>query len=223
MNKSWHTWMGHVCHIWMSHVARDRVTSHMNELLRVWMGCVTFKYNHVLYNRELADCAGAVSHSMSHACHTSEWVVTSITLSRRTWMSRGRNESGCLERIIARHICMSRGAYEWGVSEWTMAHMNESWRIRIRLTLMIYGTCECVMSTERARDLYNSEMAQSTGVLPYRMGHSNEAYHLWMSHVERWGAGVETQKNVRGVFGGWGRVPFNETYAPSISTICDGA
>ena len=42
-------------------------------------------------------------------------------------------------------------------------------------------------------------------------------------HRERWGAGVETQKNVRGEIGGWGRVPFNETYAPSLSTIYDGA
>ena len=41
--------------------------------------------------------------------------------------------------------------------------------------------------------------------------------------TERWGAGVETQKNVRGEIGGWGRVPFNETYAPSLSTIHDGA
>ena len=40
---------------------------------------------------------------------------------------------------------------------------------------------------------------------------------------ERWGAGVETQKNVRGEIGAWGRVPFNETYAPSLSTIYDGA
>ena len=40
---------------------------------------------------------------------------------------------------------------------------------------------------------------------------------------ERWGAGVETQKNVRGEIGGWGRVPFNETYAPSLSTIYNGA
>ena len=46
---------------------------------------------------------------------------------------------------------------------------------------------------------------------------------LLMRHVERWGAGVETQKNVRGEIGGWGRVPFNETYAPSLSTIYDGA
>ena len=36
---------------------------------------------------------------------------------------------------------------------------------------------------------------------------------------ERWGAGVETQKNVRGEIGGWGRVPFHENYAPSLSTI----
>jgi len=43
------------------------------------------------------------------------------------------------------------------------------------------------------------------------------------SDYERWGAGVKTQKNVRGEIGGWGRVPFNETYAPSLSTIYDGA
>jgi len=40
---------------------------------------------------------------------------------------------------------------------------------------------------------------------------------------ERWGAWVETQKNVRGVFWGWFRVPFNEPYAPLLSTIYDGA
>ena len=43
------------------------------------------------------------------------------------------------------------------------------------------------------------------------------------SRVERGGAGVETQKKVRGEIGGWGRVPFNETYAPSLSTFYDGA
>ena len=51
---------------------------------------------------------------------------------------------------------------------------------------------------------------------------------VWKGNVdsashERWGAGVETQKNVRGEIGGWGRVPFNETYAPSLSTIYAGA
>ena len=40
---------------------------------------------------------------------------------------------------------------------------------------------------------------------------------------ERWWAGVKTQKNVQGEIGGWGRVPFNEPYAPSLSTIYDGA
>jgi len=40
---------------------------------------------------------------------------------------------------------------------------------------------------------------------------------------ERWGAGVETPKNVRGEVEGWGRVPFNEPYTPSLSTIYDGA
>ena len=47
--------------------------------------------------------------------------------------------------------------------------------------------------------------------------------HTTDARQERWGAGVETQKNVRGEVGGWGRVPFNEPYAPSLSTIYDGA
>ena len=46
--------------------------------------------------------------------------------------------------------------------------------------------------------------------------------YIYICEIERWGAGVETQKNVRGEIGGWGRVPFNETYAPSLSTIYDG-
>jgi len=44
----------------------------------------------------------------------------------------------------------------------------------------------------------------------------------WQTKV-RWGAGVETQKNVREEIGGWGRVPFIEPYAPLLSTIYDGA
>ena len=47
--------------------------------------------------------------------------------------------------------------------------------------------------------------------------------HIALTSDERWGAGVETQKNVRGEIGGWGRVPFNEPYAQSLSTIYDGA
>ena len=53
---------------------------------------------------------------------------------------------------------------------------------------------------------------------------SPAALELWnVVWNERWGAGVETQKNVRAEVGGWGRVPFNEPYAPSLSTIYDGA
>ena len=47
--------------------------------------------------------------------------------------------------------------------------------------------------------------------------------HAIRPQKERWGAGVETQTYVRGEIGGWGRVPFNEPYAPSLSTIYDGA
>jgi len=54
-----------------------------------------------------------------------------------------------------------------------------------------------------------------------RRCHIDESCHI-KTQRERWGAGVETQKNVRGEIGGWGRVPFNETYAPSLSTIYDG-
>jgi len=53
--------------------------------------------------------------------------------------------------------------------------------------------------------------------------HSHDSCTCISSCSERWGAGVETQKNVRGEIGGWDRVPFNEPYAPSLSTIYDGA
>ena len=55
--------------------------------------------------------------------------------------------------------------------------------------------------------------------------HDSNLHNTWQRRTwdERWGAGVETQKNVRGEIGGWGRVPFNEPYAPSLSTIYDGA
>ena len=52
---------------------------------------------------------------------------------------------------------------------------------------------------------------------------SSRSHACTTPYYERWGAGVETHKNVRGEIGGWGRVPFNEPYAPSLSTIYDGA
>ena len=59
------------------------------------------------------------------------------------------------------------------------------------------------------------------------MGHIYNAITCFLHHMvlsnERWGAGVETQENVREEIGGWGRVPYNEPYAPLLSTIYDGA
>jgi len=56
---------------------------------------------------------------------------------------------------------------------------------------------------------------------------TNRSHPIWTTpradFAERWGAGVETQKKVRGEVGGSGRVPFNEPYAASLSTIYDGA
>ena len=86
-----------------------------------------------------------------------------------------------------------------------------------------YGT-KCSTSEEKKR-IQNKQQAAiryPKQVLRFIslmcIGHA-DILHLF----ERWGAGVETQKNVLGEIGGWGRVPFNETYAPSLSTIYDGA
>ena len=47
--------------------------------------------------------------------------------------------------------------------------------------------------------------------------HGCMVYELLIVHDERWGAGVETQKNVRGEIGGWGRVPFNVMHVMNMS------
>ena len=54
---------------------------------------------------------------------------------------------------------------------------------------------------------------------------SNARKCLWnlTRHMRGGGLGSRPKKNVRGEIGGWGRVPFNETYAPLLSTIYDGA
>ena len=74
-----------------------------------------------------------------------------------------------------------------------------------------------------AKETYNFK-EPTTRNHPIVLSYVNSSHEI---HVvltnERWGAGVETQKDVRGEIGGWGRLPFNETYAPSLSTIYDGA
>jgi len=67
------------------------------------------------------------------------------------------------------------------------------------------------------------EAVSSATFLEWRLVSVDALWATRRSHMERWGAGVETQKNVRGEIGGWVRVPFNETCAPSLSTIYDGA
>ena len=70
---------------------------------------------------------------------------------------------------------------------------------------------------KRAKELYE------IGLFKKNHYRAQSYRQTFQRHYERWGAGVETQKNVWGEIGGWGRVPFNETYAPSLSTIYDGA
>jgi len=70
-----------------------------------------------------------------------------------------------------------------------------------------------------------SEITKALDLITKALNLIRIALHLMQRarYLERWGAGVETQKNVRGEIGGWGRAPFNEPYAPSLSTIYDGA
>ena len=77
----------------------------------------------------------------------------------------------------------------------------------------------CVRERQRERER-ERECAEKIVLVVACTGFSQM---LEITEEERWGAGVETQKNVRGEVGGWGRVPFNETYAPLLSTIYDGA
>ena len=84
----------------------------------------------------------------------------------------------------------------------------------------------CVRNVCTVYDVYTQHThkhSTHTSALP--TPHSPCITHTYAAHTshERWGAGVKTQKNVRGEIGGWGREPFNEPYAPSLSTIYDGA
>ena len=98
--------------------------------------------------------------------------------------------------------------HKWSSSELTCENVSSGFIFRKRATnsraLLRKSTCENVSCNVSTQDsiLYCDLM--------------------WCP-PERWGAGVETQKNVWGEIGGWGRVPCNEPYAPSLSTIYDGA
>ena len=116
-------------------------------------------------------------------------------------------------------------------------HMNEScctyewvtsciWRRQVTHVNTSFRTCNtCPNESCLIYRLVKSEVRMSRATQGQTFWVMSR---MWMGHVtnmneERWRAGVETQKNVRGEIGGWGRVPFNEPYAPLLSTIYDGA
>jgi len=165
---------------------------------------------------------------MSHtneSCHVSAvhkaWVISYMNESRHTWMS--------------------------AQMFWTPPWLPQMWRVVCFISHMSESCHVCVVHMVWVMSYVNLSCHR------WMTAHSHESCHIWISHVtyewlcqcfepyydclrcgargmhheswhkERWGAGVETPKNVRGEIGGWGRVPFNETYAPSLSTIYDGA
>jgi len=58
-------------------------------------------------------------------------------------------------------------------------------------------------------------------------GNREREINLWKERerliMRGGGLGSRPKKMYGEKIGGWGRVPFNETYAPSLSTIYDGA
>ena len=113
---------------------------------------------------------------------------------------------------ISVHICMYTYAYT--LESATYGKWRESERDRYLFIMNICTWIYLYIFTQKCMYVY-----MCTCICVY-----TDVYTLkYAPYNERWGAGVETQKNVRGEIGGWGRVPFNETYAPSLSTIYDGA
>ena len=79
------------------------------------------------------------------------------------------------------------------------------------------------MRYERTRQDLESMCCRSRELIPCCIVSLERHERSRSTKDERWGAGVETQKNVREEIGGWGRVPFNEPYATLLSTNYDGA
>ena len=117
------------------------------------------------------------------------------------------------------------GLFHWSLLQVSFAHL---WCYRSLFTHNSFNRAgRFVVKTEnRFGSLYFSLDGSLVKVffthIYVSFTHTQVSFHTYTPD-ERWGAGVETQKNVRGEIGGWGRVPFNEPYAPSWSTIYDGA
>ena len=105
--------------------------------------------------------------------------------------------------------------------------------IYLRHTILRYSSdtwnvFECTANQELESITYSSEIGEACALAHHKIFQillkcTPNIFQIYLLQIERWGAGVETQKNVRGEIGGWGRVPFNEPYAPSLNTIYDGA
>jgi len=111
---------------------------------------------------------------------------------------------------------------------WFTAYFDKKFGQKWSFRLFLHSTYQSSRKSEICSRHFSLMAAEkATGRLqPVRAAYSKhwlrQSPRVFQRH-ERWGVGVKTQKNVRGVFGGWGRVPFNEPYAPSLSTIYDGA
>jgi len=211
-----------VIFIWISH---DTIVScelwdmtHCNTLQHTLVNCETF----VLPVNCVASCESIVlSHIQLFATIPSQLFRKSI------------------DSQVARHSCqmtyhvarthMTCHTYEWVMSH---THLNEPCRRSIDSQHSCLSSQLChVARVKMTRHTYEWVMSH---IYSWVMSHiwmrpgSREprTFHpspIFPNKSERWGAGVETQKNVRRESGGWGRVPFNEPYAPSLSTIYDGA
>ena len=115
-----------------------------------------------------------------------------------------------------RHVFISRYVY---TDVYTYTHISVRAYAYIHVHIQIHIFTMYVYIYTYIHTLYILALGWSSALLTSCIAEALEK----SIKRERWGAGVETQKNIRGEVGGWGRVPFNEPYAPSISTIYDGA
>jgi len=135
-----------------------------------------------------------------------------------------------------------RLCFDVHTSKQSLTHQNNVLHIYSRHPKRARTLCVSAFTVKRA--LHFAKRAVHS---PKRALHFPEVHHKWEhahyvsrhSHVWHdsfvrstvhirtcnltWGAGVETQKYVREEIGGWGRVQFNEPYAPLLNTIYDGA
>ena len=146
----------------------------------------------------------------SELCDMTQWYVIWVLSDNEVSMCNAFGMSSVSyvrNKGFARLKCIA--IWQWGITVQCIWGVQILYSSHMRLNSFLHRN-ECYF-------VYGASMAQC--IIGVRFLHSS----LWDIAHERWGAGVETQKNVRGEIGGWGRVPFNETYAPSLSTIYDGA